>query len=375
MKAFFCVNYPKYNMSEGISKKIESQISVFEKFGYTVYYSAYVENGVAIFNGEKEILTWTKPSFIIDRIYKVFRFQVLLLVSCRFISKQKFDVGFIRWNAINSLYIRFIKALKKTSKYVIMDFHGYFPNAKYKKISEKYLSITTKLNGAKISDYVDLALTESKLKSIFGIKCMNIDTCIDVSKYDIHIYHGKENELNLISVANEKDYHGYDRLIKGIYFYNKSEKDKVHFHLVGKISKKTIKLIKKLELENYVHVYGYLDGDEKKEVYSKCNVGVGPLAQSRVGGKQGTGIKTKEYFAIGLPYIVAGEELIVPNNYPYVLELNDDESLIDIECVKNFYMSFRNNPNYKEEMREFARKNFSWQIVFKNALNEVSNIK
>ena len=45
---FMCVNYPQFNMAIGISKKINMQIETLKRLGFDVYYSEYLEDGIAI---------------------------------------------------------------------------------------------------------------------------------------------------------------------------------------------------------------------------------------------------------------------------------------------------------------------------------------
>jgi hypothetical protein len=92
------------------------------------------------------------------------------------------------------------------------------------------------------------------------------------------------------------------------------------------------------------------------------------LGQHRVGGKKDTGLKTKEYFGIGLPYFYAGVEEDVPADYPYVFEVPSDESVIDFDAVWDFYERIRSDENKTENMRAFAQEVFSWDNIMRRAL-------
>ena len=210
-------------------------------------------------------------------------------------------------------------------------------------------------------------MTETKERQIFNIQAIPMDTGIDVGKYPQHVYSGKDDEIHMISVANEQPYHGYDRIIKSLY----KTKEKVFLHLVGKMNPSTFKLVKRLGLQNRVFFHGYQSGENLMKIYNACNVGVGPLAPHRIGGKEGTGIKTKEYFAIGLPYFYAGKELLVPDDYPYVLRIIDDESLIDIKSIVDFYNKIKSISGLQEDMRQFARNNYSWEKIFRRVLESI----
>ena len=207
-----------------------------------------------------------------------------------YLRENKFTLGFVRWDSVDKTFLDVLFQMKKSCSKVLMDFHGYFDGLKASNLKGIYTVYTTKKNGEKLSLYVDYGLTETKNSKLFGIEVMPIDTGIDVSKYKPHAYKGDGNKLSMISVANERSYHGYDRIINGIEGYYKSpRKTIVELHLVGMMSESTKKLIRKCGVENYVFLYGYQTGAALNKIYSLCNMGIGPLAPHRVGGKEGTG--------------------------------------------------------------------------------------
>ncbi|MBQ3293617.1 glycosyltransferase [Candidatus Saccharibacteria bacterium] len=369
-KLFMCVNYPLHNPAIGISKKIKSQIENFEKLGFEVTYSAYTNNSVVIRKGETVVSEIRYPAFIPSKLYSVIRKFYWLKEVKKYLESStiRYDIGFIRWGAIDKSFLNALETLDTSCDKIIMDCHGYHKNYKGHTLKGLYIEKTTKRNSYKLHKYIDICLTETKDKEVFGINAIPIDTGIDVDKYQPHKYAGSQDEIHMISVANECPYHGYDRIIKEI---ARCKNDNVFLHLVGKMSKKTQKLVNKLRLENKVYFHGYKTGKELNDIYNKCNIGVGPLAPHRTGGKEGTGIKTKEYFAIGLPYFYAGQELLVPNSYPYVLKFESDDTVIDIAKVVQFYNHIKDDHTMQEQMRSFARENFSWEKTFRKALHAV----
>lgn len=371
-KIFMCVNYPSFNPAIGISKKIRSQIDTFQTIGYDVTYSAYLEDGVAIFENGEIVLKEEYLSFFPKNINNKIKFFYLMSICFRYLKGKKFDLGFIRWSAIDSSFLRVIKRMKENCGTVIMDCHGYFPNYDPPSVVGKYIKKKTIRHSAELNGLVDLILTETKQTTIFGIQAMPMDTGIDVDKYTPHKYIGNEQEIHMISVSNEQEYHGYDRIIRGIAVSNNAN---VFLHLVGRMSEKTSKLISELNLENKIFLHGYQTGTALDEIYSKCNIGVGPLAPHRIGGKEGTGIKTKEYFALGLPYFYAGQELLVPDEYPYVYKVPANDSLINVDEIIEFYNRIKDDKKMVESMRCFARENYSWVKIFSTALNKLGLLK
>lgn len=375
-KVFMCVNMVSYNDALGITKKILDQKNAFEKLGYTVLYSGYLENGTGIFdtNGNViDICMYNK--FLPERVKKLLRRFYLMKHCFMYVKDNYFDIGFIRWDAVDACFLKVLRQLRLRSKIVIMDFHGYFPNYTPTSIKGKYIIRKTKANGSKMKEYVDVGLTESNNSILFGIKCQTIDTGIDVYKYNKHLYIGDAGKIEMISVSNEATYHGLDRLIRGLKAYSLSvNQPYIGLHLVGNISNETKQLIRDLKLQDIIHLYGYRSGADLESIYSKCNVGVGPLAPHRIGGKEGTGIKTKEYFAIGIPYFFAGKELLVPDNFPYVFNVTDDETPINIEEIVQWFNRIKNDRYIQDNMRQFALDNYSWEKMFSKAIKQCKTI-
>ena len=80
-------------------------------------------------------------------------------------------------------------------------------------------------------------------------------------------------------------------------------------------------------------------------IFDKCNIALGPLAQHRI-EKKDTGLKTKEYFARGICYLYTGNEVKIDSDYPYILQLEDNEDLIDFKKVISFYDGINEDMSY-----------------------------
>ena len=133
--------------------------------------------------------------------------------------------------------------------------------------------------------------------------------------------------------------------------------------MVGDILQKDLKFIHESVIEDKVICYGKRYGKELEDIYDKCNIALGPLSQHRM-NKRDTGLKTKEYFAKGIPYLYSGEETALPNDYPYIMEVPNDESLINIEEVWKFYEQNCRNGHVVDDMRNTAKTVFSWNGNF-----------
>ena len=234
-----------------------------------------------------------------------------------------------------------------------------------------------KRNRKQIADCVDLMLTEGHIENYYGIPCEEFGMGVNVSDFRAHNYKGLSDELNLLMVGCTSVYHGTDRILKSLdsYYKDGNQVRTVKLHLVGDILQKDLKFIHESVIEDKVICYGKRYGKELEDIYDKCNIALGPLSQHRM-NKRDTGLKTKEYFAKGIPYLYSGEETALPNDYPYIMEVPNDESLINIEEVWKFYEQNCRNGHVVDDMRNTAKTVFSWNGIFSRAfsrLSEVSN--
>lgn len=362
MNIFLWANYAIEDKALGVTKKIAAQISTFRRMGHSVYYSAYYGNGIAIFDNKDQIVAQTNLPIKSKKLYRYLRMFMLADFSRKYLENKKFDLAFVRWIGLGGDVVKLLKTMRKTCGNTVMDAHGYFKEQKGTDAIGKYLAYTSVHNVPKVKGLIDLVLTETDEKEMFAAKAMKYDNGVDTAGTRPHHYTGAPNELNMISVASERLYHGYDRIIRSIAAY--SGKDfPVKLHLVGVMSDATKQLAKDLGVEDRVLFYGKKSGVELDDIYDKCNLGAGPVGQHRIGGKQGTGLKTKEYFAKGIPYIYAGNELFVPEDYPYTMKVPSDESVIDFDAVIRFYQDTCRG-NAVEDMRAYAIAHFSWEKVY-----------
>ena len=373
-KVFMFVNYTPADGTIGITKKIRSEIVALRKMGCNVTYTAYVSDGISVFNNDDAVIFHKKYPTSSCSLNRKIRYFWLEKVALAFLqTAEHFDLGYIRMCAPNKAFFKILKELKKRKCQIIGEAHGYFPGIRYRSLGGKYISWAYHLHRNEFKRYFEYFLVEGHFSKMYDVPAYTTNVGVDVATITMHKYAGASDELNMISVSNEMDYHGYDRLIKSLWVYKQNNPEaKIFIHLVGTISEKTKQLINKYLLEESVIFYGKRSRAELDNIYNKCNVGLGPFGQHRVGGKKDTGLKTKEYFAKGLPYIYSGDEPTVPENYPYICQFPADESLIDFDRVWEFYDNYRNDPLVVQNMRAFAAEQYSWDTIMKDALGHLN---
>lgn len=375
-RIFMWVNFYKDRQEVGITKKIKSEIQTLKNMGYEVYYTSYLEEGVAICNDNNEIvaqrtLKTQKKTFLLS--------QQLIEIAIEYLEKNSFDYALLRINRFTKKYMKMLKVLKDKGTFVMMESLSYFPELRYRDLSSfgyKIFWHEIKKKKNCLKRYVDLMLTEGKIREFWGIPSVELSMGVDVDSLPQHDYQGRCDEINMIMVGCSSIYHGTDRILNSMADYYKSPSHvvDVNLHLVGDILEQDARLIEKLNLRNYVYCYGKKYGAGLYEIYDKCNVALGPLAQYRV-KKKDTGLKTKEYLAIGIPYVYAGVEDRLPKDYKYIFQVSDDDAMIDIHKIIDFYFSIKEESDIVPKMREDAKKYYSWEDIFNRIFESVKKLK
>jgi len=141
----------------------------------------------------------------------------------------------------------------------------------------------------------------------------------------------------------------------------------VKLHLVGEGS--AIAYLKKLVtekgLERQVMFHGFKTGEELDEMFNKCHVAVGSLGLHRLGFRESSVLKDKEYCARGIPFIYSLPDADFPGKSRYRFKVPADDTPLDMTAIMAFCRGILKNKNHTMEMREFAFHNLDWKHKMK----------
>lgn len=345
----------------GVYKKIQSQIKAFQSFN--------IEMNLIVINGYNLDFMGNLVKFPYKYFQHYFFFRYILK-NIDLISSI-YDFVYIRFSFANPYMFKLAKKLSKLNKKVIVEIPTYpyddeisnnFKNIILKKI-DKFLWKTQ-------NKWINNLVLTNDLDSLFNIQAINIFNGVNVDEITINERDKMKNELNLIGVANISNWHGYDRVINGIYEYyqNKGRKD-VHFYIIGEgIEKENLrKLSIALNVEDRVHILGAKYNEELENIYKKMDVGISSLALFRAGGGHDP-IKSKEYIAKGLPVIVGYKDRAFTDQLSFVFEIPEDNTPLNIEKVIQWYETI----NMKNsQISNYATENLSWESQIKKIIDKI----
>lgn len=226
--------------------------------------------------------------------------------------------------------------------------------------------------------YIDRFVTYSDDEKIFDVPTIRTMNGISVDKVVMpeKITEYDPENIHMLAVALLAPHHGYERIIRGLHLYYKSESSrKVYFHIVGNGSeqKKYKKLTRRLGLDKYVIFYGEKRGAELDELYRKADIGMAAFGVYKDGFSKLSTLKAREYLAKGLPVVLGAEDNLF-NDSEYGLTFPNDSSVVDINRIVTFTDGLYGASNKKDvasKIRKFAELKADNRITLKPVIEYI----
>ncbi len=355
-----------YPENSGIYKKVLAQVKALEQHGFVVDL-LYKEKGSVKLKSIKGNKSWDFSNTLVGKV-KSFNFFFDHLLKK--IDIASYDHMYIRHFPSNPAFIGLLKKIKRLhpSINIFMEIACYpyafeFDEMQYGKVKKYFDDKASK----RFKEYIDYIITFSKDVSIYGVPTIKTANGIDPDSIPLQNIPEDNSVVQLIGVANLQKWHGYDRIIKGMAkHYQKKDPTPVHFHIVGNGVRYDMlrKLTDELKLQEHITLYGHKSGEDLHRIFKRSHIGIGSCGMHRIHVADGetSTLKAREYTARGLPFVIGYKDRDFPEDYPYLLRVPADESIIDIDLILKFYHGL--GDNYPSEMRSFAEKYLSWKSKF-----------
>jgi glycosyltransferase involved in cell wall biosynthesis len=167
---------------------------------------------------------------------------------------------------------------------------------------------------------------------------------------------GKVKLLFMKGSSMAQPWSGIDRLIESI---AAGGKDRFELYITGKVVDESWKKY------DFVKLTGRLSAEDLRTLTDQVDLGVSNLANYLIGFNETTNLKSREYFACGLPFIQANSMPDVDGTIAaqYYLNLPNDDSMIDMDLVYEFAMKMRADRHHIQQMRNFAEEHLDWRVT------------
>lgn len=224
----------------------------------------------------------------------------------------------------------------------------------------------------RLKKYVTTIVTFSDIKKLWGVPVTGIANGYDFKELEEEkTLKAKEEDLHLLMVASVRSNHGADRVIKGLSTYmKKAPKRNVVFHIVGDgdAIPELKELVKTLgNVEKQVVFHGFMAGQALEDIYQVGDIGVSAIGFHRLGVYYASPLKSKEYFAKGLPVVgtTVEHDVLKSKSSEYYLAFPEDDTDIDIERVCSFYEGLQKQNCANRQIAESAANDFAWKSIMK----------
>jgi glycosyltransferase involved in cell wall biosynthesis len=175
-------------------------------------------------------------------------------------------------------------------------------------------------------------------------------------------YDGKA--LNLLCLANRfEPWQGLDRVLEGLASYTCRDL-RLNLFVVGEASQELLELGRRASARSCINVvfFGRLSGNRLEEVISSSHIAFSSLALFRKGMEEACSLKTREFSARGIPFVLGYRDPDLSDEASFFLSVPPDNSPIAMEVVIQFAESVLNRRRVSNDMRDFARQKLDWPI-------------
>jgi len=342
--------------SNGVWKKINSQVKSLRNLGHSVYLTYFKDkdtltvecNGRMIF--EKKILHRYFWFFYLENKIKI-----------------KFDFIYVR-KPHGGLYPLgmsfFLRKFKKCE--VVMEIPTYPFKNETTGVLGKISSLIFDTEMLLSKRYIDKFIVIGEdVKEIYGKECINIINGVNVE--DVPFLGNIKNDrtsIIFLGVANLSFWHGYDRLIDSIKNYHGDRN--IKFLIVGDTEPEYSRLkslSQSYSLKN-IEFLGKLNSKQISELMIRTDICVDSLGRHRSGNNINSSIKSKEYTAMGIPFIMSHDDPAFGNDRDlnFIFKCLPNESPISMIEIINWYDNLKVETPKNE--RDYAVKNFTWDSIF-----------
>ena len=284
----------------------------------------------------------------------------------------RYDIVYIRYDFNSDPFtIKMVKSLKKKGIRSVVEIPTYPYDAEFKGqgVMMNATLLVDKIFRKRFFSLCDRIILYSGPDSLYGRPVIHISNGIDFGRVPLSCPHTDFNGmLRMVSVANIHNWHGLDRLIKGMARHSDVP---CELHIIGdgipQIIESYRDMAKEYGIADRVKILGPMYGDALDKQFEWANIAVGSLARHRSGITSIKTLKNREYAARGLSFFYSEQDDDF-DNAPYVFKVPADESPIDVGKVAEF-LSGMDIPG--SSIRE-SITSLSWKAQMAKVIEQVS---
>lgn len=360
-----------------LKAKFDGQLNAFRNLGFDTYFIGFDQRYFYLVNGDKKTIVGKTHFGIPSYLHTAF-YNDLHKAAIKAINLVGFD--FVYWRAapIWKSSCKLGKVIKDNGASLIYEIPTFSTNREADmSLLRKLYTLFTKRKSDKFNErYVDyyVVIGEEAGGVYNGKPAINIENGVDVNSLKARSPKKDDDEIHILALASMCYWHGYDRLIKSLSQYN--GKQKVIIHMVGGNDGGCLgewkQLASDLKLNDKVIFHNSMFGKQLDDIVDLCDLGAASLGRKDF--KFISELKTREYIARGLPFIMAVDDMVLSKlEQKYWIKISNDDAIPDMSKIIEFALEMRNKENLIDDMRKLACDILSWEAQYKKLFNYIDN--
>ena len=288
-----------------------------------------------------------------------------------------YDFLYIRYPFAIPSFLRFLRVAKKENPNIkiVLEVPTFPYRQELTNPKQRVLLALDDLGHERLTHYVDAIVTFFGQSEIFGIPCIRSGNGVDVSRIPLNPKPSSGKGFSIITVANLADWHGVDRLLRGLAAHlTDPEAVPITVSLVGDGPARPglAAMTSDLGLGDVVRFHGVQSGPRLDALFADADVALGSLGMHRLGLARSSSLKAREYCARGIPFVLASDDEDFPANVPFVHHVSADDRPLDVGALADFVDKLRrSSPAYMMDMRRYAEERLSWKAKLEPVLRYV----
>lgn len=341
----------------GVLKKIMAQILVFRRYFEKVYLTVY----------KGQMIYLMEDGRVIDKEFAVTRSMCHTVIAA-WLDEYKIKRTYIRYNFSDKWFLQFLRIQKEKGVRTVLELPTYPYDGEIAKAGLERFRTEDKYYREQLCQNVEWIATNSEAENIFGMSCIKLLNGVNIEEHPLHLKHKENKEIVFIGVSSMAVWHGYERILTGIFnYYSSGGEYDLLFKIVGEGNEKQRyqSLVSKYDLQSRVEFCGMLEGEALDEQYAMADIAVSSLGLYKTGIQDVTPIKGAEYCARGIPFICGYHDMRFPDEADYIMTVPNNSEPVDMCEVIAFYKRITAQEGYQKKMRDYALEHFTWESIMK----------
>jgi len=130
-----------------------------------------------------------------------------------------------------------------------------------------------------------------------------------------------------------------------------------------------------LHLEENVIFHGFKYSDELESLIAQSDIAIGTLGWHRAGISRDSALKTREYCAHAIPFILSNTDQDFKMDFPFMLRVEASDAPVSMSELIAFYKKYSKIQDYQKLMYRYAVQNLDWKVKMYQVLDFVHSTK